>query len=352
MIVAKKASNKNLLKARSASKTSNKNLHKASAAKNDEFYTQLSDIENELMHYKKHFKKKVIFCNCDDPKESNFVKYFSMNFEHFEMKKLIATHYKDATLFTNDNPYKLEFTGDLNGNRNPDPEEFTTVMIGSGDFRSKECLTLLKSSNLVVTNPPFSLFREYVEQLIKYKKKFLIIGNQNAVSYKEIFKLVMTNTIWLGVTKPKKFRVPENNKKAVKDAKGMYWQSFGNICWFTNLDVAQRHQELTLYRKYTKKEYPTYDNYKAIDVSKVLDIPIDYKGVMGVPVTFLDKYNPEQFEILGITDRDIENQYRSKMYTKKDTPKYNDLNRRAALKVNGKIVPVYARILIRHKQWK
>lgn len=344
--MAKKASNKNLLKAK---KASNKNLHKASAAKNDEFYTQLQDIENELKHYKKHFKNKTIFCNCDDPKESNFVKYFSMTFEHLGLKKLIATHYKDATLFSNENPYKLEYTGDINGNRNPDPEEFTTVMIGSGDFRSKECIKLLKSSNIVVTNPPFSLFREYVEQLVKYKKKFLIIGNQNAVSYKEIFKLVKNNDIWVGVTKPKKFRVPEGNDKAVKDDKGFYWQTFGNICWFTNLDVAQRHEVITLYKKYSPKEYPKYDNYKAIEVSKVLDIPKNYKGIMGVPVTFLDKYNPEQFEILGITDRDPENEYRSKLYTKKDTPKYNDLNRRAALKINGKLVPVYARILIKHR---
>jgi hypothetical protein len=180
------------------SKSSNINLLKANWAKKDEFYTQMPEIENELKHYKEQFSGKVVFCNCDDPKESNFVKYFSMNFEHFGIKKLIATHYKEANLFTQEPPYKLEYTGDKDGNRMPDPSEFMTEMINDGDFRSTECIKLLKESDIVVTNPPFSLFREYVAQLIKFDKKFLIMGNQNAITYKEIFRLIKENKMWLG----------------------------------------------------------------------------------------------------------------------------------------------------------
>src|SRR3989344_2295647 len=181
-------------------KSSNKNLHSAGKAKKDEFYTQLVDIEKELKHYKEQFRGKVVFCNCDDPKESNFVKYFSRNFEYLGLKKLIATHYKDANLFTRELPYKLEYTGDKNGNRMPDPSEFMTEMLGTGDFRSQECTDLLKEADIVVTNPPFSLFREYIAQLIEYNKKFLIIGNVNSITYKECFKLIKDNKMWLGAS--------------------------------------------------------------------------------------------------------------------------------------------------------
>lgn len=283
----------------------NKNLHKASQAKKDEFYTQLDDIEKELKHYKDQFRGKVVFCNCDDPKESNFVKYFSMNFEHLGLKKLIATHYKDANLFTKELPYKLEYTGDKDGNRLPDSGEFMTEMISDGDFRSKECVELLKEADIVVTNPPFSLFREYVAQLMMYDKKFLILGNQNAIIYKEIFKFIKENKLWLGYDNngTKWFQVPEDydieTESRIKIENGVKYFSMGSIMWFTNFDTTKRHEELTLYKKYTPEEYPNYDNYDAIEVSKVYEIPMDYDGVMGVPITFLDKYNPKQFEIIG-----------------------------------------------------
>lgn len=281
----------------------NKNLNKASKQKKDEFYTQLADIENEIRHYKDQFRDKVVFCNCDDPKESNFVKYFSRNFEHLGLKKLIATHYKDANLFTKESPYKLEYSGDKNGNRMPDSDEFMTVMIGTGDFRSEECIELLKEADIVVSNPPFSLFREYIAQLTEYNKRFLIIGNTNAITYKETFKLIKENKLCTGYTN---FNV------------GMFfvvpnaWEEFHHIdesgnkiarvstsCWYTNLDVEKHKQEITLYKKYTPEEYPKYDNFDAINVNKYTDIPCDYSDPMGVPVTFVDKYNPEQFEILG-----------------------------------------------------
>ncbi len=286
-------------------KSSNKHLNKAIAAKKDEFYTQLTDIEKELKHYKGQFRDYDVFCNCDDPKESNFVKFFSMNFEHLGLKKLIATHYKDANLFTHESPYKLEYTGDKNKNRTPDPGEFLTEMISDGDFRSQECIELLKQADIVVTNPPFSLFREFLAQLMEYNKKFLILGNQNAIIYKEVFKLIKENKLWLGYDNngTKWFQVPvdydiptESRKKIVN---GVKYFSMGTVVWFTNLDTTKRHQELSLYKKYTPKEFPKYDNYDAIEVSRYKDIPMDYKGVMGVPITFLDKYNPDQFEIIG-----------------------------------------------------
>jgi hypothetical protein len=286
-------------------KVLNKNLNKASHAKKDEFYTQLADIENELKHYKDQFRGKVVLCNCDDPKESNFVKYFSMKFEEFGLKKLIATHYKEANLFTHEQPYKLEYTGGKKGNRMPDPKEFMTKMISDGDFRSKECIDLLEQADIVVTNPPFSLFREYISQLMDYGKKFLILGNQNAIIYKEIFKFIKENKLWLGYDNggTKWFQVPPDydipTESRIKTENGVKYISMGSIMWFTNLDTKKRHEKLTLYKKYTSKEYPKYDNYDAIEVSKVFEIPIDYKGVMGVPITFLDKYNPEQFEIIG-----------------------------------------------------
>ncbi len=288
-----------------AQKILNKNLNKASKEKKDEFYTQIIDIEKELKHYRDQFRGKVVFCNCDDPKESNFVKYFSRSFEHLRLKKLIATHYKDANLFTDESPYKLEYTGDKNGNRMPDPSEFMTEMIGTGDFRSEECVELLKEADIVITNPPFSLFREYVAQLMEHNKKFLILGNQNAIIYKEIFKFVKENNMWLGYDNggTKWFQVPTDydipTESRIKVENGIKFFSMGSIMWFTNLDTTKRHEELILYKKYTPEEYPKYDNYDAIEVSKFLDIPMDYAGVMGVPITFLDRYNPEQFEIVG-----------------------------------------------------
>lgn len=283
----------------------NSGLNKAAKAKKDEFYTQLTDIEKELKYYKDQFHGKVVFCNCDDPRESNFVKYFSMKFEHLGLKKLTATHYKDATLFSEEKPYKLEYTGDKDGDRVPSPNEFTAEMIGTGDFRSEESIELLKEADLVVTNPPFSLFREYVEQLAKYNKKFLILGNQNAITYKEVFKLIKENKLWFGYDNggTKWFQVPMdyeiNTESRIKIENGVKYFSMGSIMWYTNLDTTKRHEELILYKKYSPKEYPKYDNYDAIEVSRYVEIPMDYGGVMGVPITFLNRYNPDQFEIIG-----------------------------------------------------
>jgi hypothetical protein len=297
-------------------KSSNKNLHKANKEKKDEFYTQLIDIEKEIKHYKEQFRGKVVFCNCDDPKESNFVKYFSMNFEHLGLKKLIATHYKDANLFTKESPYKLEYNGDKNGNRVPDPNEFIVGMIGTGDFRSEECIELLKEADIVVTNPPFSLFREYLAQLIEFNKKFLIIGNVNTITYKECFKLIQENKMWLGASihsGDREFRVPNdyplNAAGSRIDSDGNKYIRVKGVRWFTNLDYEERHENLVLYKKYKPEEYPKYDNYNAINVDKTADIPLEYTGVVGVPITFLDKYNPEQFEIVkfrkGNDDKDL-----------------------------------------------
>ena len=287
-----------------------KSFRDAKGAKQDEFYTQLSDIENELKHYKQHFKGKTVFCNCDDPRISNFFHYFSYNFEVLGLKKLITTCYKNQNrdLFSQNDTEKaiyLEYYGDKNGNRVPDPDEIGIHYLkGDGDFRSPECVELLKEADIVVTNPPFSLFREYVAQLIKYDKKFVIIGSQNAIKYKEIFPLLKNDKMWLGSSLSfAKFKVPdyyeERSTRFWIDETGQKWRSFGNICWFTNLDIAKRHEEMILYRSYNPAEYPKYDTYDAINVDKTSEIPMDYYGIMGVPITFLDKYNPEQFEIVG-----------------------------------------------------
>lgn len=298
----------------------NKSLHAANKAKQDEFYTQLSDIENELKHYKQHFKGKTVLCNCDDPRISNFFHYFSYNFEQLGLKKLITTCYKNQNrdLFSQNDSERaiwLEYYGDKNGNRMPDPNEIgINYLNGDGDFRSNECIELLKQSDIVVTNPPFSLFREYIAQLMKYDKKFVVIGNQNAITYKEIFSLIKDNKLWLGSSLSfAKFKVPdyyeERSTRFWIDENGQKWRSFGNICWFTNLDLAKRHEKLILYKKYTPEEYPVYDNYDAINVDKVSEIPEDYFDAMGVPITFLDKYNPDQFEIIkfrkGNDDKDL-----------------------------------------------
>ena len=294
-----------------AKQSSNTNLHKAKNNKKDEFYTQLSDIENELRHYKDHFKDKVVYCNCDDPRVSNFFHYFSYNFEHLGLKKLIATCYKnqDADLFsTNESEQAvyLVYTGDKNGNSVPDANEIGVKPLkGDGDFRSPESIELLKEADIVVTNPPFSLFREYVAQLIEYDKKFIIVGHQNAITYKEIFPLIKENKLWLGYG----FKGGaghfinehyEDYATATDRKEGMIRVS--GVHWFTNLEINKRHENLILYKNYTPEEYPKYDNYDAIEISKTKDIPIDYNQAMGVPITFMDKYNPEQFEILGATE--------------------------------------------------
>lgn len=285
--------------------TKNNNLHTAKATKNDEFYTQLEDIENELKYYKDYFKGKVVYCNCDgflNEEKSNFFVYFSLNYEFLGLKGLICTKY-----YPNGKGRKYEYYGDLNGNNYPDEEEiFTSDLEGDGDFRSEECIEILKKCDIVCTNPPFSLFRQYVAQLFEYKKDFLIIGNVNAISYKEVFPLIKENKMWLGVSSFNKgmyFGVPDNYPLNAAgcgiDENGKKYIRVKGVCWFTNLDHKKPHEELVLYKKYNEEEYPKYDNYDAIEVSKVTDIPMDYYGVIGVPITFLDKYCPEQFEIVG-----------------------------------------------------
>jgi len=288
----------------------NRQLTQAKNSKKDEFYTQLEDIEQELRHYKKHFKNKVVYCNCDDPRVSNFFKYFSLNFEKLGLKKLITTCYKNQNmdLFSQHKSEKaiyLEYEGDKNNNQIPDPEEIGIKSLnGDGDFRSEEAIKLLKQSDIVVTNPPFSLFRPYVAQLFEYKKKFLIIGHQNQIKYKETFKLIKENKMWMGYGfKGNAAHFINNHYKDYATAgdhkKGMIRVS--GVTWLTNLDHNKRHEDLILYKKYNKDDYLKYDNYDAINVDKTKDIPMDYKGVMGVPITFMYKYNPDQFEILGMT---------------------------------------------------
>ena len=285
-------------------------LTAAKGAKKDEFYTQLSDIENELRHYKPHFRGKTVLCNCDDPRISNFFHYFAYQFEALGLKRLITTCYKnqDPDLFSTHDKERavyLIYDGDKNGNRIPDPEEIgIRDLTGDGDFRSPECVELLKEADIVVTNPPFSLFREYLAQLIEYEKKFLILGSQNNVTYTDVFPLFMQNRIWLGYkTGDMAFKVPADSEpretRYWQDETGQKWRSLGNICWFTNLEIKKRHEELILFRHYTPEEYPRYFNFDAIEVGRVENIPCDYEGLMGVPLTFLDKYNPEQFEIVG-----------------------------------------------------
>lgn len=335
----------------------NRGLHEANKAKKDEFYTQLADIEAELRHYTEHFAGKIVFCNCDDPYESNFFKYFAMNFQRLKLKKLIATCYDGSPIMGDElplfavesvkeegrRPYKVEITEvvDINHDGATDladveiliknRKNVLSLLEGNGDFRSDECIALLKEADIVVTNPPFSLFREYVAQLVEYDKKFIIIGNQNAITYKEIFPLIKNNKMWLGFGfkgGAAHFVSPyEDIATAANHKAGMIRVS--GVMWFTNLDISKRHERLALYKRYTPEEFPKYDNYDAINVDKTSDIPYDYDGVMGVPITFLDKYNPEQFEILGL-DRYIA-----------DNPHYGH-----RFKLNDK--ETYARILIRY----
>ena len=315
--------------------TNNKNLRKAQKAKNDEFYTQFSDIENELKHYIQHFRGKVVYCNCDNCRESNFFKYFAQYFEILGLKQLIATAYNE-----NGKGIVCVYNGDKNGNNYPDFDEIIpTELNGNGDFRSAECIEILKECDIVVTNPPFSLFREYVAQLIEYDKKFLIIGNKNAIIYKEIFPLIKENKLWLGITSPNEYRLP--NGEITKQVNG--------LCrWFTNMEHDRRNQPMDLYMKYSNEYFPKYDNYDAIEVSKTCEIPMDYEGVMGVPITFLDKYCPEQFEIVGIACGNSWRNYTDILKELNFNPNIKYGGGLGSGIVNGKAT--YARILIKHRK--
>jgi hypothetical protein len=318
----------------------NSKLHKAKKDKKDEFYTPLSDIERELQHYKEHFKDKVVYCNCDDPRVSNFFHYFSYNFEKLGLKKLITTCYKNQIV--SEEAIHLEYTGEKNGDNVPDIEDIgVRYLDGDGDFRSPECIELLKQADIVVTNPPFSLFREYVAQLVKYDKKFIIVGPQNAITYKEIFPLFKEKKIWLGygfegsachfINKHyEDFTTTSNKKDGVIRIPG--------VIWYTNLEIKKQHEDLELYKTYKGNEadYPTYDNYNVIDVNKTKDIPMDYAGVMGVPVTFLGKYSPEQFEIIGCTA------------VAHGRPDHWDKSVNMKATING--AEVYKRLLVRNKK--
>lgn len=272
----------------------NSNLHQAKRVKNDEFYTLLTDIEKEMNHYKPYFKGKTILCNCDDVRKSNFFVYFSNNFESLGIKKLITTGYDE-----DGRGVVFEYEGDKNGNLMVDPNEIkVTELKGNGDFRSEECVEYLKQADIVITNPPFSLFRDFIALLFKYNKDFIIIGNQNAITYKEVFPYIMENRLWLGNNYVKEFVQPDGTRK-----------KFGNILWYTNIPHKKRNLPMDFYKTYNEKEFPKYDNYDAINVDKTCDIPMDYYGVMGVPITFLDKYCPAQFEIVrfrkGNDDKDL-----------------------------------------------
>ena len=290
---------------------SNAHMNKARKAKNDEFYTKIVDVSNEMKRYKKYFKDKIVLCNCDDPRSSAFWEYFHFNFAALGLKKLISTHYDK-----NEPTYRLEYTG---GDDNNIDAGVKTPLEGNGDFRNQECLDLLDEADIVCTNPPFSLFREYVAVLMEHKKEFLVIGNKNAVTYKEFFPLLKSGDVWIGHSYPSEFDTPD----------GLTKNLLGLCCWFTNLGVAKRPEKLILRKTYTPEKYPRYDNYDAVEVSKVADIPVDYDGVMGVPITFMGKYNPDQFEIIGL-DR----------YT---VPKEFLVGGRLA--INGK--KLYCRVLIR-----
>lgn len=342
-----------------------RNLHMAKTAKKDEFYTQLSDIEQELKFYKSHFKNKTIYCNCDDPRVSNFFHYFSYNFEKLGLRGLIATCYKNQSmdLFSQndcEHAIYLEYYGNKNNSNTPDSKEIEIKHLKSdGDFRSQECIELLKQADIVVTNPPFSLFREYIAQLMRYNKKFLIIGHQNAISYKEIFKLIKENKMWLGYgfkggathfinQHYEDYATASNHKEGKIRVSG--------VAWFTNLDIVKRHEDLILYKTYSPQDYRKYENFDAINVDKTKDIPIDYKGYMGVPITFLDKYNPEQFEIigLGISNSGLEigvqpYKLEHKKY-RKEVQKCAAVDGDLYMMTNGEVVVPYARVIIKNKR--
>ncbi len=355
----------------------NKNLSAAKAAKKDEFYTQYEDIERELQHYWQHFRGKTVLCNCDDPYESNFFKYFASRFNQLGLKKLICTCYNGSSiqgtqlsLFPEMNPeepkriaHKLVITEvkDMNGDGAVDMTDVEILIrndknvltqLQTGDFRSPECIELLREADIVVTNPPFSLFREYVAQLVEYDKKFLIIGHQNAITYKEIFPLIKSNKIWLGYgfkgTAAHFVSPYEDIATAGDHRKGMIRVS--GVNWFTNLDHNKRHEFIDLVCRYSPEEYPHYENYDAIEVNKTADIPCNYPGVMGVPITFLDKYNPEQFEIIGQTQGDSGKELGLRPYPR-ELKKLNPSLRDGQLYYleNGIPQKPFARVLIRNK---
>lgn len=348
----------------------NMNLNAAKAAKKDEFYTQMADIEREVQHYWPLFRDKTVFCNCDDPYESNFFKYFALHFNHLGLKKLICTCFNGSPIqggelrFTSDTDagcaakkaHKVVITEvkDLNGDGAVDLTDVRILLqndknvlstLESGDFRSPECVTLLQEADIVVTNPPFSLFKAYLGQLMEYQKQFLIIGNVNAITYKEVFPLIMNNKLWFGpsiTSGDRKFNVPDdyplNAAGCGIDPDGRHYIRVKGVRWFTNLDHRKRHEELDLVCRYSPEEYPAYDNYQAIEVGQTADIPYDYPGTMGVPITYLDKYNPGQFEVIGLTGNDSYLEH----LRKPGAPKYD----RPYLKGNRK----YPRILIRNKK--
>lgn len=341
----------------------NKNLNKAKEAKKDEFYTQLEDINNELRHYREHFRGKTVLCNCDDPRVSNFFTYFAYNFEFLGLKKLITTCYKnqDIELFRDNNAEKavyLIYEGDKNGDHIPNADEIGVHPLkGDGDFRSAECIELLKEADIVVTNPPFSLFREYVAQLIEYDKKFLIIGHQNALSYKEIFPLIQNNQMWLGygfrggaghfISNYDDVATAGNHKEGMIRVSG--------VNWFTNLDMQKRHESIILYKSYNPEDYPKYENFNAINVNRTEEIPYDYDGVMGVPITFMDKYNPDQFRIIGLGIANLGLSIGVQPYKTEHKRYRKEVQKRGAvdgdlymMKGEEVVVP-YARILIQKK---
>lgn len=345
----------------------NTKLGMAKNAKKDEFYTQLTDIEKELRHYKEHFRGKTVLCNCDDPRISNFFRYFASNFEHLGLKRLITTCYKSQNieLFSKEESEKavyLIYDGDKNGNKIADLEEIDVLPLkGDGDFRSAECVELLKQADIVVTNPPFSLFREYIAQLIKYDKKFLIIGHQNAIKYLEIFPLLRNNKMWLGYGfaggAAHFYSHYDDVATASNHKKGMIRVS--GVLWFTNLEHDKHHEPMILYKKFSSEEYPTYANYNAIDVAETAKIPLDYMGEMGVPISFMEKYCPEQFEILGSTCdtewmqnagfRRIGTEAISNLREQGNKAHVTANMRSPYLMVEGKVKLPYARIIIRRK---
>lgn len=360
-----------------------KTLKKAITEKNDEFYTLLSDIEKELRHYKDQFKNKVIYCNADDPFESNFFKYFASNFNLFGLKKLIATSYAGSPIAGKQlsfldiegvknekqkEPMKIEINEVKDFNKDgaidiADVEHLlrhnknsVTPLKSSGDFRSHECVEILKEADIVITNPPFSLFREYIDQLEEHNKKFLIIGNTNAITYKETFALIKENKLRTGYTNFNVgmfFVVPDHWKKFHHvDDNGKKIARVSTSCWFTNLEVKKHKEDLILYKTYkgNEAEYPKYDNYDAIEVSQVANIPMDYAGHMGVPITFVDKYNPDQFEIIGFTHRNDPYNLKTKFYTKDDADNFNDLNGSPIIMNGGDPKFIYMRIIIRNKK--
>lgn len=325
------------------SKSKNGNLSRAKSVRNDEFYTRYEDIEKEIEYLENyHFKDKIVLMNCDNPEVSQFWRFFKTNFKQLKLRKIVATHYD-----LDNNAYKLE--GFLN-----EYGIFTTIkteLEGNGDFRSSEVIDVLKECDLVVTNPPFSLFKEYMAQLVEYDKKFLVIGNMNAVTHKEVFPLLRDGKMWLGNTRPRQFYVPKsfNNKSVSINEDGEKVASLGNVCWFTNMGKGEKHKEIALISEYNKEAYPKYDNYDAIEVSRVKDIPCNYYGVMGVPITFLEKYNPNQFEILTIACGNSWSNYKDDLKKLGFNPeiKHKGGSGSGSAIVSGKVK--YVRLLIKRK---